>query len=299
MAKPLDPDTLLRALRNEGVKVIEWRNWRTHHRPSSTGRFGPVYGVMVHHTVTRGDTHAQTIASVELCYNGHSKLPGPLCHGVIAKDGTVYLVSAGRANHAGKGDGDVLARVVDEAAMLPIPKRTDTDGNVRFYGFEAINLGDGRDPWPEAQLLAIERASAAICRVHGWTERSVIGHKEWQPGKVDPRGFTMATMRGRIKARLAPSRPAPEKNASNAMALTADDKTWIIEAIKNQTSLVLLRTDGQYLAPTDAADWDPNPNNMGHWWSGTTVFDSLVTATRANRRKLDAIIAHLGMDPVE
>ncbi|MDH6216854.1 hypothetical protein M2283_004172 [Streptomyces pseudovenezuelae] len=33
--------------------------------------------------------------------------------------------------------------------------------------------------------------SAVIRRHHGWSERSVIGHKEWQPGKQDPRGFTM------------------------------------------------------------------------------------------------------------
>jgi len=49
-------------------------------------------------------------------------------------------------------------------------------------------LADDEDPWPETRLEAIERAAAAICRHHRWTERSVIGHKEWQPGKVDPRG---------------------------------------------------------------------------------------------------------------
>ncbi|MYS52735.1 N-acetylmuramoyl-L-alanine amidase, partial [Streptomyces sp. SID6013] len=32
--------------------------------------------------------------------------------------------------------------------------------------------------------------------------RSVIGHLEWQPGKVDPRGFTMDSMRERIRDRL-------------------------------------------------------------------------------------------------
>jgi hypothetical protein len=51
-------------------------------------------------------------------------------------------------------------------------------------------------------LDAIERVSAAICRHHGWTARSVIGHLERQPGKVDPRGFTMASMRQRIHGRL-------------------------------------------------------------------------------------------------
>lgn len=30
----------------------------------------------------------------------------------------------------------------------------------------------------------------------------MIGHREWQPGKPDPRGFTMDAMRDRIGERL-------------------------------------------------------------------------------------------------
>ncbi|MFF3092259.1 peptidoglycan-binding protein [Streptomyces cyaneofuscatus] len=207
MATPLSADRLLQALRDEGLHVVEHRSWRTNNR-NHKGPWGPTHGVMIHHTVSAG-----TAASVELCYNGHSALPGPLCHGVIAKDGTVHLVGNGRTNHAGLGDDDVLRAVVDERA-LPADNQANTDGNRHFYGFEAVNLGDGKDPWPEEQLLAIERAAAAVCRAHGWGERSVIGHLEWQPGKVDPRGFTMTSMRTRIGARLDwdPDGPAePEK----------------------------------------------------------------------------------------
>jgi hypothetical protein len=151
---------------------------------------------MIHHTVTSG-----TEASVNLCYNGYSGLPGPLCHGVIDKKGHIHLVGNGRANHAGLGDGDVLRAVINETG-LPSDNEADTDGNRHFYGFECVNLGDGKDPWPEAQKEAIEKAAAAICRHHGWSERSVIGHKEWQPGKQDPRGFTMDGMRRRVADRL-------------------------------------------------------------------------------------------------
>lgn len=195
MATPLTADALVKALRDEGLTVIEHRSWRTHNR-NHKGPWGPVHGVMIHHTVTSG-----TSSSVELCYNGHSTLPGPLCHGVIAKDGSVYLVGNGRTNHAGLGDDDVLRAVV-AGQPLPADNEANTDGNRHFYGFECINLGDGKDPWPAAQLEAIEKASAAICRAHQWTERSVIGHLEWQPGKIDPRGFTMASMRARVAERL-------------------------------------------------------------------------------------------------
>ncbi|MFE9381367.1 peptidoglycan-binding protein [Streptomyces sp. NPDC006855] len=201
MATPLSPDQLLRALRDEGLHVVEHPGWRTHNR-NHKGPWGPTHGVMIHHTVTSG-----IASSVALCFNGHSALPGPLCHGVIDKDGTVHLVGHGRTNHAGLGDDDVLQAVIAERE-LPPDNEANTDGNRHFYGFECVNLGDGKDPWPEEQLLAIERAAAAVCRAHGWNERSVIGHLEWQPGKIDPRGFTMDWMRGRIGKRLG-SEPTP------------------------------------------------------------------------------------------
>ncbi|ONK13121.1 N-acetylmuramoyl-L-alanine amidase [Streptomyces sp. MP131-18] len=200
MAEPLSTDRLINALRDEGVRVVEFRNWRTHNR-NHVGSWGPVHGVMIHHTVTTG-----TGASVELCYEGRSDLPGPLCHGVIAKDGTVHMVGHGRANHAGAGDGDVLAAVIAERE-LPADNEADTDGNRHFYGFECVNLGDNRDPWPPEQVEAIVRASAALCRAHHWGrdgDTSVIGHLEWQPGKIDPRGpgVSMRDIRRRVIERL-------------------------------------------------------------------------------------------------
>ncbi|WP_432074876.1 N-acetylmuramoyl-L-alanine amidase [Streptomyces wuyuanensis] len=195
MAPPMSADSFLDALRDEGLTVVQVGDWRNHNR-NHKGPWGPVHGVMIHHTATRG-----TADTVRICRDGYEGLPGPLCHGVIAKDGKVHLVGYGRANHAGLGDDDVLRAVIAEKA-LPPDDEANTDGNRHFYGFECENLGDGRDPWPEAQLVAIERAAAAVCRRHGWNARSVIGHLEWQPGKIDPRGFTMNTMRARITERL-------------------------------------------------------------------------------------------------
>lgn len=96
----------------------------------------------------------------------------------------------------------MLRAVIDERP-LPPDNEQNTDGNARFYGFECENLGNGIDPWPEAQLEAIEKAAAAICRTYGWHAGEVIGHLEWQPGKIDPKGFTMDSMRARIARRLA------------------------------------------------------------------------------------------------
>ncbi|MFG2135935.1 N-acetylmuramoyl-L-alanine amidase [Streptomyces sp. NPDC048650] len=195
MSEPLSAARFLEALKDEGLRVVEVGDWRTHNR-DHMGPWGPVHGIVVHHTATSGAE-----STVRVCYNGHPDLPGPLCHGVITKDGTVHLVGCGRANHAGLGDGDVLRAVIAER-RLPPDHDTDADGNQAFYGFECENLGDGEDPWPPAQMTALEKATAALCRAHGWTERSVIGHLEWQPGKVDPRGFAMDDLRARIRDRL-------------------------------------------------------------------------------------------------
>ncbi|MET9140589.1 N-acetylmuramoyl-L-alanine amidase [Streptomyces parvulus] len=203
MSTPMSANSFLAALVAEGLDVVQVGDWRDHNR-NSKGPWGPVNGVMIHHTVTKGAAR-----TVDICRKGYDGLPGPLCHGVITKDGRVHLVGYGRANHAGLGDDDVLRAVIDEKA-LPSDNEANTDGNRHFYGFECENLGDGDDPWPAAQLEAIERAAAAICRHHGWNERSVIGHLEWQPGKVDPRGFTMASMRSRIGGRLGSKKPAPQ-----------------------------------------------------------------------------------------
>lgn len=202
MSAPLTADRLLSALRAEGLDVVEVGNWRSRNR-NHMGPWGGVHGVMIHHTVTRG-----TPETVRIVRDGYAGLPGPLCHGMIAKDGRVHLVGHGRTNHAGLGDQDVLAAVIAER-RLPVDDEATVDGNRAFYGFEAENWGDGVDPWPDVQLEAIERASAALCRAHGWGAGSVLGHREWQPGKPDPRGFGMDDMRARVAGRLDVDLPPP------------------------------------------------------------------------------------------
>lgn len=205
---PMTAARFIDILRAEGLVVVEHGNWKTHTRTASTRPWGPVEGVLVHHTVTSG-----TAASVALCRNGHSTLPGPLCHGVIDKAGVVHLVGYGRCNHAGGGDPLVLAAIkkglYQDAPAKPTRGNSDgVDGNRHFYGFECINLGNGKDPWSAAQLEAIEKASAAICREHQWTSKRVIGHLEWSDDKIDPRGFTMKSMRARVAERLGVKPPA-------------------------------------------------------------------------------------------
>ncbi|MFD4788791.1 N-acetylmuramoyl-L-alanine amidase [Streptomyces sp. NPDC058459] len=227
MAAPLSAAAFLAALRAEGVKVQEHGNWREFNR-NHKGPWGPVNGVMIHHTVTKG-----TDSTVRIVHDGYDDLPGPLCHGMIAKTGVVHLIGYGRTNHAGLGDGDVLQAVIAERA-LPPANEANTDGNRHFYGFECENLGDGKDAWPDEQLDAIVRAAAALCRAHAWGkdgDTSVIGHLEWQPGKIDPKGpgVTMPDVRARVAERLKhPAGWSP--GGTTTYTVARGDTLWSIAA---------------------------------------------------------------------
>jgi hypothetical protein len=126
-----------------GLKVVEIDGWQTRERPASTGGFAPV-GVLCHHTASSSNGQA----AIPLLVNGRSDLPGPLCQLSLDRQGVVYVVAAGRANHAGvaKPSGTVAGG----------------DGNVLYIGIEAQNEGTG-EPWPKAQYDAYVTLCAALC----------------------------------------------------------------------------------------------------------------------------------------
>jgi hypothetical protein len=285
MASVLSDDRLLAALRAEGVDVVEHPGWRTRQRPASTGGFGPINGVMVHHTVTSG-----TSRSVDLCVRGHSTLPGPLCHLVIGKEGQAHLISNGRANHAGRGDSTVFGKVRAESYdpdMILTPTKADMDGNVHFYGFECVNLGDGKDPWPEAQRDCIVRSAAAICRTYGWTAASVIGHLEWQPGKPDPRtgrggvDVSPPVLRRLIDERLAhPAswKPNSREESSVAITISDDDARRIARAVWETDGIV-------------GVSWGSESNPE---WKPESVLQHIGEVTRESRGRIKALQAEVG-----
>lgn len=197
MAPPMTAAKFMEILVAEGLRVQTTPGWATYNR-NAVGAWGPLNGVMIHHT---GSGESGVLDYV--IRGNPPALPGPLCHGLIHKDGLVTLIGWGRTNHAGKGDSDVLAAVVAEKTAYPKPGTGDVDGNPHFVGFECINLGTGKDSWPQVQLDSMARASAAVCRYYGWTRQSVIGHKEWTSLKPDPSGLAMGEFRTAVGGVLA------------------------------------------------------------------------------------------------
>lgn len=202
MATPMTADEFVAALKAEGVRVTEHAGWRDHNRDGHGG-WGPMSGVVIHHTGGVQPTDG------EIVWAGRSDLPGPLAHSYLAKGGVVTMTANGRANHAGGGSPVVYTAVVNESydSVPPATRYHEgssgaVDGNAHFYGLEISNLGNGRDPYPDAQYDQAVRWAAAICRFHRWSAKSVIGHKEWSDQKDDP-SFDMIKFRTAVKVRLA------------------------------------------------------------------------------------------------
>lgn len=202
MAKPMTAVQLVAQLERWNVEFRPLPGWKTHNR-NSVGAWGPVHGLGVHHT---GDDAPDTVDR-RLVHRGRADLPGPLAQFGCNDDGSIDLIGWGRANHFGGGDPKVL-RAVMEQSYRDYPPRTRhhqgspgaVDGNTHFYGVETYYAGS-RAP-TDAAHRSLVRLAAAICEFHGWTARSVIGHKEWSDWKSDPGHVDMKHFRSAVEAAL-------------------------------------------------------------------------------------------------
>lgn len=191
----ISPATFRTALTGAGVTVKEHDGWTRVDRP---GPWDP-RGIVVHHT----GPPATVGKMVPILINGRPDLPGPLCHIGLAPTGVAHLVGWHDANHAGLMARNVLDSVLADEPPPP-PGPDEIDGNASFYGIECIHPGDDT-PWPAAQRDALVKCLAAICRAHGWTANSVVGHKEITRRKIDPHGLSMTKLRASVAEALLPT----------------------------------------------------------------------------------------------
>lgn len=188
------PSDLPGILRSHGLRVVETSGWRHRGRPSSTGAFHPG-GVLCHHTATPPSASDKNV--VDLLIRGRSDLPGPLAQFGLSRNGTVYLIASGRANHAGRAK--------------PSGTMAGGDGNALYMGIEAFNDGVG-EAWPSVQYSAYVLLAAVLSNeITKNSYRTVRGHKETSvTGKIDPT-FSMDKFRIRVAAKMRDLKGGPKK----------------------------------------------------------------------------------------
>jgi len=225
------PQVLLDA----GLKVAEVDGWQIRGR----GEMGEVFGVLCHHTagIRKGN-----MPSLRTLVEGRPDLQGPLAQLGLGRDGTYYIIAAGRANHAGSGIWNGI-----------------TEGNTHFIGIEAENTGRPDDlPWPAVQMDALRHGVAAILKQIGCDASFCAGHKEYalpKGRKSDP-NFEMQAFRlvvcDIMNGGTPPLVPIPpvEPGPAGRPTLRRGSQG---EFVKRLQRLLSLEADGDFGAKTEAA----------------------------------------------
>ena len=177
-------------LKDAKQKVAEQPGWKTRGR-SDVGR---IEIIICHHTAGGLQGNMPSLGTITNGRGGRNPLAGPLANLGLGRDGTWYVVAAGRANHAGAGQWAGC-----------------TNGNSEGIGIEAENNGVG-EPWAEVMLDAYRHGCAAMCKHLGLDANRVCGHREYalpKGRKIDPTGIDMAAFRREVAAIMGGFAPAP------------------------------------------------------------------------------------------
>jgi N-acetylmuramoyl-L-alanine amidase/Putative peptidoglycan binding domain len=131
--------------------------------------------------------------SLDTIIHGRPDLNGPLAQLGLGRDGTFYVIAAGRCNHAGEGAW-----------------RGINSGNTNFIGIEAENTGLPDDtPWPAIQIDAYQRGVAAILKHAGLGPECCAGHKEYAPNRKTDPTLNMDNFRATVGRILSGTAPPP------------------------------------------------------------------------------------------
>lgn len=228
------------ALEQAGLKVALVEGWENR----GARDVGEIFGVICHHTA---GGRTGNMPSLNTLVHGRSDLPGPLSQLGLGRDGTYYVISAGRCNHAGAGIWRGLV-----------------NGNTNFIGIEAENTGKPNDfPWPEIQVEAYQRGVAAILKRIGRGAEFCAAHREYAlpKGRKPDANFDMVEFRAKVAGFLEGTGAAPrvipatEPSAPGGgvgrPTLRRDSQGPFVKQL--QEKLKLLNPDGLFGAKTEAA----------------------------------------------
>jgi peptidoglycan hydrolase-like protein with peptidoglycan-binding domain len=237
------PDVLKAA----GLKVALVDGWEDRGR----GDVEEIFGVMCHHTAGAGPAKGNmpslgTLKNGRAASPGLEGLPGPLAQLGLGRDGTYFVIAAGRAVHAGAGEF-----------------KGNVTGNSSFIGIEAENTGATSDsPWPKVQLDAYQRGVAAILKHLGKDSTFCCGHKEYAlpNGRKDDPSLDLNAFRSSVANIMAGTAPAPtlipavEPSATGAASGRPTLRRGVAnELVKQVQTKVRVNVDGKFGPRTEAA----------------------------------------------
>ena len=221
--------------RRTGCPVIEVTGWKTRGRP---GEMLGVRTITCHHTANGGARG--NYPSLRVVRDGRTDLPGPLAQYGLGVDGTIYVIAAGKCNHAG------------------VSLKTDyTNSYAIGIEAEAKGVPGTTSDWPPKQMDAYVRLCRALYEEFANVQvPDIRGHKETcspQGRKSDP-DFVMATLRARVKAMdLTPPKPIAVKPVAveDIMATKAELEALFVNLFKTRPLVPNKVKPGQ----KQGADW--------------------------------------------
>lgn len=147
-----------------------------------SGTFTP-QGQMVHHTVTTARQSA-VVATTVLAVR--PDVPPPRCNIVVERDGTLVVISNGRAADSGKGNKAALDAVMKDQPVRWTRQQhaDDYDGTAWWIDWEVANNGVD-EPYPDAQITGLCRGLAAVNLAKGWSPNRIVHHRQHTRRKVD------------------------------------------------------------------------------------------------------------------
>jgi len=227
-------------LKAAGLKVAQTPGWQDR----GHGDMGEVLGVLCHHTATPGKNSGNmpTLKTLIAGRTDPTPISGPLAQLGLGRDGTFYIVAAGKCYHAGGGMWQGIV-----------------NGNTHFIGIEAENTGGHDDtPWLPVQLDAYHRGVAAILKHIGRGAEFCAGHKEYAlpKGRKDDPDFDMTAFRTAVADILRGTAPQPALIPATA----ANGRPTLRRSLNNDPQLVKIvqaklgiPADGDFGPQTEAA----------------------------------------------
>lgn len=224
--------------RASGLTVTFEPGWETR----GNGYAANYVGFLAHHTATPSSA-SNPFPTRTILRDGRSDLPGPLCNSAGPADGSIHIMAAQAANHAGASGG---------RSMGPLP--TTALFNPRVWGHEIDYAGSvpmrpevhqSATIWARCVLLAlveygqIPRFDPERARLHA--ETSITG--KWDPGYAP--GKTIDGVAFRAAVATPPATPVTEP-------IEEDDMDYVIKS--KRFPLGVLKLGDDFVGMSSAAE---------------------------------------------